>query len=74
MKSNTDNIQISSNYGNLIVPRGAVEHPIIRNRAFSLKELSRIQIRKTEITFEEISQLECPESLKTFLQEYHIQE
>ena len=46
--------------------------PLIRNRAFSLKELSRAQIRKTNITFEAISELECPESLKKFLQEYHV--
>ena len=47
--------------------------PLIRNRAFSLKELSRAQIRKTNITFEAISELECPELLKKFLQEYHVQ-
>ena len=46
--------------------------PLIRNRTFSLKELSRAQIRKTNITFEAISELECPESLKKFLQEYHV--
>ena len=49
-------------------------YPIIRNRAFSLMELSRAQIRKTNIKFEEISELECPEKLKKFLQEYHVQE
>ena len=48
--------------------------PLIRNRAFSLNELSRAQIRKTNITFEEISELECPETLKKFLQKYHVQE
>ena len=47
-------------------------YPIIRNRAFSLMELSRAQIRKTNITFEAISELECPEALKKFLQEYHV--
>ena len=54
--------------------RGLRLNKIIRNRAFSLKELSRAQIRKTNITLEEISELECPESLKKFLQEYHVQE
>ena len=52
----------------------ASHRPLIRNRAFSLKELSRAQIRKTNITFEAISELECPETLKKFLQEYHVQE
>ena len=51
---------------------GCGHRPLIRNRAFSLKELSRAQIRKTNITFEAISVLECPESLKKFLQEYHV--
>ena len=53
---------------------GVKSYPIIRNRAFSLKELSRAQIRKTDISFEAISELECPELLKKFLQEYHVQE
>ena len=47
--------------------------PIKQNRTFSLKELvSKAEICKTEFTFEETSQLEIPESLKKFLQEYHL--
>ena len=47
-----------------------LKHAVRRNRALTLKELSRAKICSTPITCEGISILETPEMLKRFLRHF----
>ena len=43
---------------------------VVRNKIFSLKQLSRAAILNTELTYDKIFQLDIPDILKNYLVEY----
>ena len=47
----------------------SLNNPVLRNRPFSLMELTRNKICNPGITYEEISKLEIPKVLQEYLQE-----
>ena len=51
----------------------SLNNPVLRNRPFSLMELTRKKICNPGITHEEISKLEIPQVLQDYLQEIWVE-